>query len=136
MKQKREMICIVCPNGCRITVCQKEDGSIQTQGNRCSRGEAFAIREWSCPMRTLTTTVRTVFEDFPVLPVRTEREIPKSRIWEAMQAVAAMRIVERVHSGDVVCENLAGTDSALIATASIPKQQSRKKGEKEDVASL
>ncbi len=53
-----ELLCIVCPTGCRLAAVREEDGNISVSGNRCARGKAFAVAELTCPMRTLTTTVR------------------------------------------------------------------------------
>ena len=61
-----ELVCIVCPRGCRIKI---ENGIVS--GNGCKRGEAFAVSETTCPMRSVCSTVATTFADYPVLPVRT-----------------------------------------------------------------
>ena len=73
--------CIVCPNSCRLDA-RLEAGpeGVIVRGNRCKRGEAFAQAELTNPVRTLTTTVCTVFPWAPVLPVRTDAEIPKDKI--------------------------------------------------------
>ena len=76
-----ELVCIVCPKGCHMTV--DENGAVT--GNTCKKGEAFARSEATCPMRTVCSTVATAFESMPVLPVRTDGEIPKSKIGELMQ---------------------------------------------------
>ena len=99
-----ELVCIVCPRGCRIKI---ENGIVS--GNGCKRGEAFAVSETTCPMRSVCSTVATTFKDYPVLPVRTDGEIPKDKIDEHM----------KLHRGDVVLKGVCGTDVNLIATASI-----------------
>ena len=82
-----ELVCIVCPRGCRINV---ENGVVS--GNGCKRGEAFALSEMTCPMRTVCSTVATTFEDYPVLPVRTNGEIPKDKIQEIGRASCRERV--------------------------------------------
>ncbi|MEA4911842.1 MAG: DUF1667 domain-containing protein [Oscillospiraceae bacterium] len=116
----REFVCIVCPNGCRLTAAVDEkSGEIAVTGNLCPRGAAFAQAELTCPMRSLTTTVRTVFPDRPVLPVRTAGELPKDRIAEAMCFLAEYKLTKRVRCGDTVIANLLGTGVKLIATDTI-----------------
>lgn len=110
-----DLVCIVCPRGCRITV---NDGKVS--GNGCKRGESFALAETSCPMRTVCSTVATVFESMPVLPVRTDGEIPKSQIFELMQLINAVVLDKKVKKGDIVCADVLGTTVNVIATASIP----------------
>lgn len=109
-----ELVCIVCPRGCRIKI---ENGVVS--GNGCKRGEAFAISETSCPMRSVCSTVATSFADYPVLPVRTDGEIPKAKIADLMKEINAITVDKKVKRGDVVAQNVVGTDVNLIATATI-----------------
>ena len=45
--EKREMICIMCPMGCHLTV--TIDGeNIDVKGNSCNRGVVFAKEEVTC----------------------------------------------------------------------------------------
>ena len=62
-----ELVCIVCPNGCTLR-CEERDGQLFVTGNKCARGAAFAAEELHHPMRTVCSTVRTVFAGMPVLP--------------------------------------------------------------------
>ena len=52
-------------------------------------------------------------------PVRTNGEIPKSKIGELMQLVNGIRVTEKLRRGDVVAHSVVGTDVDLIATATI-----------------
>lgn len=116
---RKELLCIVCPTGCRLTAEYDEGGSITVTGNGCARGVAFAKDEITCPTRSLTTTARTIFPDAPVLPVRTAGDIPKERIADAMKAINSIVIQERVGVGDVVIKNLLGSGVDVIATGDI-----------------
>ncbi|MCL2106966.1 MAG: DUF1667 domain-containing protein [Oscillospiraceae bacterium] len=118
----KELICISCPAGCRLEAEALENGEIRVSGNSCKRGLDFAMAEMTRPMRSLCSTVRTAFGDFPMLPVRTDREIPKSAIPEAMKLISGIVVEERIACGDVVsslapiCEgNLIATSSGLIS---------------------
>lgn len=110
-----ELVCIVCPRGCRMTV--GEDGSVS--GNACKKGVAFAEGEMTCPMRTVCSTVATSFKNMPVLPVRTSGEIPKAKIGELMELINTLEITKKVKRGDVLAKGIVGTDADLIATATI-----------------
>lgn len=109
-----ELVCIVCPRGCRITV---EGESIT--GNTCKRGEEFAKAEMTCPMRSVCSTVKTTFASMPVLPVRTYGEIPKAKIGELMKEINKIVVDKKVKKGDVILANVVGTEINLIATESI-----------------
>ena len=109
-----ELVCIVCPKGCRLKV---ENGVVS--GNTCKKGEAFALAESTRPMRTVCNTVATVFPSMPVLPVRTAGEIPKDKIGELMKVADTVLVTEKLRRGDVVVKGVVGTDVNLVATASI-----------------
>ena len=114
-----ELVCIVCPQGCRLKAEQSE-GTVAVSGNRCPRGAAFAEEELRCPRRSLTTTVRAAGA---FLPVRTDGEIPKD-LWPAAMRVLNQIVVKApLRCGDTVCENLLDTGVRVIATASLTEKE-------------
>ena len=121
----KEMYCITCPTGCRLSV-DKQDGDISVQGNECNRGEEFAIAEMTNPMRTLTTTVRTTFPGVPVLPVRTDGEIPKGKIMDAMRALNRVVVSNEHDVGDAVVANIVGTGVRVIVTSDLLSRKEQK----------
>jgi len=116
LDQPKEIVCIECPNGCRILAVPSESGA-QFSGYRCKRGLSYAQAELTRPMRTLTTSVRTVFLDSPVVSVRTDGEIEKSRIHDVIDALGRIVITNRIRIGDVVAENVCGTGVNVICTS-------------------
>ena len=115
-----DMICIVCPMGCKLSVEMQGENIIVT-GNNCKRGEEFAKSEIIKPVRTLTTTVKTIFKEMPLLPVRTDGAIPKEKVFEAMKVLNKLVIDYEVNCGDVILENIVGSGCNVIATNSINK---------------
>lgn len=116
---RKQMTCIVCPNGCRLTV-KKSGEEVQVAGNLCPRGVQFARAELAHPVRSLTTTVRIRGAALPVLPVRTDGEIPKEKLTGAMAQLAGVTARAPIACGDVVLEDLAGTGVRVIATCTLP----------------
>lgn len=112
------LVCIVCPNSCKLEI----DENLNVKGALCKRGEAFAKTELTAPMRTVTTTVKTDSAVMPVLPVKTDGEIPKSKIFELMRAAASVTAKGVVKMGDIIIRNAAGTGVNLVAAASVPKE--------------
>ena len=55
----REMVCIACPIGCRLSVERAEGDAVSVAGNRCPKGEVYAREELLAPRRTVTAVVRT-----------------------------------------------------------------------------
>ena len=114
----KTLTCIVCPNGCRIES-EYAEGSYRFTGHACARGEAYAKAELTQPMRTLCTTVRSVFPGVPALPVRTSAPIPKERIPELMRALSGVRVDRRIGLGEVVAPRILGLDCDILCTSDI-----------------
>ncbi len=110
----KEMTCIVCPNGCLMRIEQDGD-KIEVFDATCKRGVEFAKNELTHPTRSITSTVATKFKDFPLISVKTEGELPKDKIFDAMKEVNAVTVKKRLKVGDVVIEDLFGTK--LVATS-------------------
>ena len=104
--------CILCPNGCRLRY--EDDGSVS--GNRCSRGVEYALQERTTPQRTLTLTVRR--EDGHLVPVRTERPIPREKLLEAAEKLQSVVLPMRdIACNEVLIPDLMG--AAVIACAEV-----------------
>lgn len=114
----KELVCIVCPNGCTLGI-EGEGKSIKVSGNKCKRGVDFAIKEMTCPMRTICSTVRTSFKSAPVLPVRVSSDIPKDRIFDVMKEINSVTVTKKLIRGDVVIKNVCGLGVDVIATDDI-----------------
>jgi len=93
------------------------------KGNECFRGHDHAVKEMIHPTRSLTTTVRTSFPGIPVLPVRTDGEIPKDKVKEAMRVLRAVVVSSELGCGDTVFEDLAGTGVRVIATSDMMQRR-------------
>ena len=117
----RELVCIVCPKGCTMKI-EEKDGEISVTGNSCKRGASFAVSEMTEPKRTVCTTVRTVFKDAPVIPVRVSAEIPKDRIFDVMREINAVTLSSPVGRNDVIIKNVLGLGADVIATSAILKE--------------
>ena len=102
--------CILCPNGCRLRY--EADGSIS--GNRCKRGAEYALQERTTPMRTLTLTLRT--ESGALVPVRTDRPIPREKLMEAAGKLQTIVLPGRdITCGETLMEDFYG--AKVIACA-------------------
>ncbi len=118
----KELVCIGCPNSCRLTVKGSRENP-EISGNRCPKGAEFAKSELTCPMRCLTSTVLISGAKLAVLPVRTDGDIPKSLLPEAMKEIAKVKVEAPVKCGDTVLSNLLGTGVRLMATESAEREE-------------
>ena len=118
---KRELICIVCPMGCHLSL-EEDPGSpkgYRVTGLTCKRGEAYAIKEVTAPTRMLTSTVRIEGARLPRLPVRTSADIPRERVGECMRLISGLSVQSPVAMGAVLVADLFGTGVKLIASRSL-----------------
>ncbi|MBQ7841258.1 MAG: DUF1667 domain-containing protein [Lachnospiraceae bacterium] len=108
----RELTCIICPRGCALKI-ELEDGKIlSVSGNSCPRGEQYAKDECCNPQRTVTSTVRC--EAGRMVSVKTDRPIPKDKMFDCMERINAATAKLPVHIGDVILEDVFG--SRVVAT--------------------
>ena len=115
----KEIVCIVCPRGCRLQV---DEANHSVSGNHCERGAAYGIQELTAPTRTLTSTVR--LEGSSLLrrcPVKTSEPIPKQLMLEAAAALDRLCVHVPVQTGQVLVSDFVGTGTNLVSTRTIIK---------------
>lgn len=119
MAETRELTCIRCPMGCALTVELNDAGEVtRVSGNTCPRGEQYGRAEVTNPVRTVTTSV-------PVdgaahahqVSVKTKTDVPKARVFDVVNALAAVRAQAPVSIGDVIVADVAGTGVDIVATS-------------------
>lgn len=113
--------CIVCPVSCAIEVSRDGDG-YKTSGNQCRRGERYAIAEHTEPVRMVATTVVIRSAALPRLPVISEREIPKAKLKECLQALYGISVEAPVACGDVILEDICGTGVRILAARTMKRR--------------
>ncbi len=116
----KHMICIACPRGCPMQVVLSENGDVASvEGNACKRGLTYAHAEITHPVRQITTTVRVKGGRCPLVPVRSKKPIPKSKIFEAVGILHGLTLTAPIRCGDVVVKNILGTGVDIIAVADV-----------------
>ena len=114
----KELICIVCPQGCHLKVDGKNGFTVT--GNSCPRGAEYGKMEMTHPTRVVTSTVRCEGGLYPRCPVKTDRAIPKELIFRVMEALEGVTLAAPVAVGQVVAENICGTGANAVATRNMP----------------
>lgn len=117
----KELICIVCPNGCRLRV-DEEDG-YKVTGNACHRGEEYGRNELLHPVRVLTGTVRLHGAELARCPVKTRGPIPKEKLLDAARALCTVDVTAPVQRGDVVLADVCGTGVDVVATRNLRRRE-------------
>lgn len=115
----REFTCIMCPQGCDISV--ELDGTTITgiTGNKCAKGEAYVTQEIENPMRNIATSVLIDGGELPLASVRLSNVIPKDRIFDVMAEIRRVELPAPVHEGDVVIHDVLGLGADVIITKDV-----------------
>ncbi len=122
---KTNLLCTSCPIGCRLEV-EHDDSTIsKVTGNRCNKGLEYAENEIFHPSRIVTTTVRISGASIQLVPVKTERSVPKKLSFDVVQATSRVRLEAPVKVGDVVIKNICGTGVNLVVTRTLEKNDTQ-----------
>ena len=106
----KELICIMCPKGCRLTV----DDDLNVTGNGCIRGVTYGKQEVTDPRRYLTSTVKVENSAYRRLPVISSGDVPKDMVSEVIKFLDTVEVKAPVKVKDVIIENVFGAN--IIAT--------------------
>ncbi len=119
--EAKDMICIVCPLGCKLKVIKNDtsETGYVVEGNKCFRGADYGVKEMTNPTRVLTTTV--IISDAPVkrLPVRTSGAIPKHLINQAMDLINKVEVESPIKVGQVIVKNILDTGVDVVTSRSM-----------------
>jgi len=121
MVEKRRIICISCPVGCELDVTLDEGKIVEVEGNSCKLGLDYAEQEIFDPRRMVASTVRVKNGFHPLVPVYTEKPVPKPKIFEVLAELRNIELEAPVAVNDVVIENVLDTGINIIASRDMPK---------------
>ena len=117
---KKELICIICPNGCQLEAEIEEGDGVhemgEVTGSLCEKGPVWAQQELTNPVRNISSNVLVSGGDFDLVSVRTDAAIPLGKIMDVMTDVKTIQVAAPVGIGDVLMKNPAGTSCNIIAT--------------------
>jgi len=118
----KDIRCIICPTGCLVHV-ENIDGELIIEGHSCKRGEEYAREEFVAPKRILTTTMQVESGFLPLIPVRSEKPIPKDKLEEILKEIAKVKTKAPIKMGDVLIQNVLGLDINIIASRDLIVKQ-------------
>lgn len=115
----KKLTCIECPKSCGLSVDIENCRVVKISGNECPKGEKYAASEIENPVRTLTSTILGNGMPLKMIPVRTDKPIPKARMLEAMDEIKKIRIIRSLKAGETIAENFLGLGVNLVATRDV-----------------
>jgi len=120
--EKKHFVCVVCPVGCEIDVVHDGSKIISMEGSKCEKSEEFVSQELIESMRILTTTVRIQGSKWPVIPVRTDRAVPKRLFPRMMKQLRRTKLQAPVNILDAVVRDVLRTGANVVATRTMPRE--------------
>ena len=114
--EKKHFTCVTCPIGCEIDVELQDGNVVSMEGSKCKKGKEFVLQELEEPMRILTTTVRIQGARWAMLPVRTDKPIPKRLLFRVIEELANIELQAPAKMSDVIVGDIAGTGADIVAT--------------------
>ena len=120
--EKKHFVCVVCPIGCEIDVVHEGSTIVSMEGNKCEKSVEFVSQELIEPMRILTTTVRIQGSRWTVVPVRTDRAVPRRLFPRIMKRLRLVELQAPVNMLDVVLRDILHTGANVIATRTMPRE--------------
>ena len=119
---EKEIICVICPNSCRLTVSEEKDTKeIKVEGHLCPRGKKYGISEYSNPVRMLITTMRIEDGKLPIIPIRSTEAIPKSLLLDAVKIVNEEHCIAPIKMGEILIDNILNTGISVVASRNLDK---------------
>ena len=115
---KKEIICTICPLGCNISVEGEGEEVTSIKGYSCKRGIEYGRNEFLHPVRILTTTVKVAGSE-RLLPVRSNKPIPKELIMKCMEEIKKINAPPTVKQYDVIIPDICGSAADIVATANL-----------------
>lgn len=116
----KDIRCIICPTGCLVHV-ENVNGELIIEGHSCKRGEEYAREEFISPKRILTTTMRVENGFLPLIPVRSDKPIPKDKLENTLKEIAKTKTIAPIKMGDILLKNVLELDINIIASRDLNK---------------
>jgi len=120
---KKEFVCIVCPNSCRITAEYDGQEIKQIERAQCKKGEEFIRNEIKNPLRIFTGSVKCSNGDYQLVSVKTNKPIPKKYMKQAAQKTHELVLEAPVEIGQVVISDILGQHADLVATRKVREKK-------------
>lgn len=115
----KRFLCIICPNSCLIEVDYTQRGVRRIKGSLCKKGDEYVQKELFFPTRVLTSSIRVVGGELPLVSVKTNQPIPKAKIMKAMKILRQTTASAPIKIGDILIKSVAQTGADIVATKSI-----------------
>lgn len=115
----KELICIICPNSCRIKITYNGRKVKNIIGAQCSKGKEFVINEIRNPMRFFTGSISCKNGDYQLVSVKTNKAVPKEIMEKIAANIKEIEVEAPVEIGQVIWPSITNNHVDLVATRKV-----------------
>ena len=119
-RRAQSVLCIGCPTGCDGEVVIEDGVVVEMHGYTCKRGRAYVAEEVIAPKRMVTTTVRVNGGALALLPVVSDRPVPKGSILACLAELRKVAVTAPVATDSVVLADVLGLGVNFVAARDCP----------------
>ena len=116
----RDLTCIECPLGCKVKIFAEGKEIINVEGFGCARGRDYAVKELLDPRRTVITVVKCKNGRLPTVSVKTDKPVPKGKLWEIIRTLSRIEVEAPVAIGQIIVKNVLDLRVDVVATRPDP----------------
>lgn len=116
---KKTIICVKCPLGCEIETSFTDEEIINMRRAQCKDGQEYARKEIYNPERILIHHVRVKNGEIPLVSVRSNKEIPRSKLFPVIEILNKKSIEAPIFIGDIVLSEPLDLETDIIATKTV-----------------
>lgn len=116
-----EKICIVCPRGCNLNYEYDDDQQLIITNNGCKRGPEYLSQELVAPKRMLTTTVKVIGGEFPVVPVHGSEYVDKDEVNELVRYLKSIEVKAPIKCDTELSRFINDKEIKILASRDIKK---------------
>ncbi|MCX7845949.1 MAG: DUF1667 domain-containing protein [Dictyoglomaceae bacterium] len=119
----KKFVCVQCPIGCKLIIEIRDDeNSIRNiEGYKCKRGVEYAEDEIRDPKRILTTSIKVIGGELPLVSVKTDKPISIKYIKDVMNVIKNYKIKAPIKRGDIIIQNIVNTKVNIVATRTVKR---------------
>lgn len=112
--------CRCCPFGCQIEVTSEEGVIYQIEGNNCLKGDRYGEQESGNIYRFLTFSVKVKNGKYANVQGVTSKAFEIDLRNKVISFLKDYELEAPINKGDILVENLLGTDVCLLASMDLP----------------
>ena len=117
----KRLTCIVCPLSCIIDTEYTPKRIKSISGHQCKKGKVYAEDELFAPTRILTTTVKVDGGVLPLVSVKTNKPVPKEKLFSILDEIMQLTLDAPVKLGDIIIKNVQNTKANIVATKTVER---------------